>query len=158
MKTITIEAIKVEEVEAVSRLVIDSVRKGLAGFYRPSVIEALASGNSPAAIAGHAPKQINYCLYRQGKEKLLGMVGLKRNEIGHLFVDPTEYGNGLGRQLINFARQKFKDAGYSQMLVLSSLNAIDFYSHFGFTEQDRGSFSVGDDLKLDYVRMTCELA
>ena len=155
MSAITIEPIKVSEVEEISRLVVSSIRAGLSAFSPAEVIGALVEGNSPEAIRRHAPKQTDYVMHSD--DRFLGMIGLKRNEIGHLFVTPAESGKGLGRRLVNFAHKTFRDAGQTEMVVLASLNAIGFYGRCGFTEQSRGSFAVGDGLELNYVRMTCSI-
>ncbi len=152
MKSTAIEQMKAGEVEAVSRLVVSAIRKGFSGFYSSEVVDAVAQGNSVDAIRKHGPKQTNYVMH--AGDRIVGMIGLKRNEIGHLFVHPREAGRGLGRMLAEFARKKIRDVGYAEMVVHASLNAIGFYNRCGFTEQARGSFAVGDDLFLDYVRMT----
>lgn len=151
MNTILIEPMTVGEVEEVSRLVVASIRKGFAGSYSPGVIEAVVRGNSVDAVRGHAPKQVDYVLRSEGQ--LLGMIGLKRNEIGHLFVHPAASGRGLGRALVDFACRTFQGSGYAEMVVLASLNAIGFYTRCGFMELGRGNFPVGEGLLLDYVKM-----
>ncbi|MFC1672262.1 GNAT family N-acetyltransferase [Planctomycetota bacterium] len=151
-KAITIREMRPEEAAQVSELVASSVREGLPGSYPADVVEALARANSTESVSKHAPKQTDYVL-RSGVP-ILAMIGLKRNEIGHLFVHPKERGKGLGRMLVEFARTTFQDAGYETMFVLASLNAVGFYGKCGFTEEGRGSFPIGDGLHLDFVRMT----
>jgi len=153
MNSITIEPMRAGDAEEVSRLIASSVRNGFSGFYTPQVIEAVVRGNSTEAVCTHAPGQTDYVACSSGR--ILGMIGLKHNEIGHLFIRPEESTKGLGRLLVDFARKEFKKAGYAEMFVLASLNSVGFYKHCGFAEETRGSFSVGDGLHLDYVRMTC---
>jgi len=146
---------KAAEVAAVSRLVIASIRQGFAGSYSPATIEAVTLGNSVEAISRHAPRQTDYVL--RSESRIVGMIGLKRNEIGHLFVHPAESARGHGRMLVDFARKTFLDMGHAEMVVLASLNSVGFYARCGFAERARGSFDVGDGLPLEYVRMTCEI-
>jgi predicted N-acetyltransferase YhbS len=81
------------------------------------------------------------------------MIGLKRNEIGHLYVDPSCGGRGIGGALAAFAVEAFLRAGYDHAIMLGSLNAASFYARCGFVEESRGSFLIGGGLNLDYVRM-----
>jgi putative acetyltransferase len=143
------------EAGEVSRIIVAAIRAGLPGHYAPEVVEALAAGNSPEAVAGHAPKQTDFVLVRGGRA--VAMIGLKRNEIGHLFVDPACAGRGIGAALVAFAAAEFRRAGHADMVVLASLNARGFYSRCGFVEESRGSFPVGQGLSLDYVRMRSPL-
>lgn len=143
------------EAGEVSRVIVAAIRSGFAPGYSPEVVEAAARGNSPEAVLAHAPKQVDYVL--AGDAGVIAMIGLKRNEIGHLFVDPAHAGRGTGRRLVDFARAKFRAAGYRDMFTLASLNAVGFYERCGFRAEGRGSFSVGKGLELEYVRMRAAL-
>ncbi|MDD4889748.1 MAG: GNAT family N-acetyltransferase [Phycisphaerae bacterium] len=143
------------EAEQVSNVIVASIRAGLPSRYAPDVVAGLVAGNDAAAVAGHAPKQLDYVYELAGR--IVAMVGLKRNEIGHLFVHPEAGSQGIGRQLVNFAADEFRKAGYSDMIVLSSQNAVGFYQRFGFVAEGSGSFTVGDNLPLVYVKMRAKL-
>ena len=52
-------------------------------------------------------------------------------ELGLLFVEPKLIGGGLGRQLINHAKQKALELGYSSMLIQGDPNAASFYMAAG---------------------------
>jgi len=150
---IAIETMRVDEAEEVSRLLVASIRHGLNGYYAPQVIEALALANDTVAVLKHAPKQTDYVARLDGR--MIGMIGLKRNEIGHLYVLPEEQGRGAGRALVDFARRTFLAAGHREMFVLAALNAVGFYGRCGFVEHSRGSFNLANGLPLEFVKMTC---
>ena len=151
----SIQPMRSEEAEEISRLIVASVREGLSTRYSPEVVEGLARGNGVEAVRNHGPKQTDYGLH--SGDRIVAMIGLKRNEVGHLYVHPAHYRKGLGRTLVEFATKKFREAGYKDMMVMASLNAVDFYKRCGFTEQSHGSFKVGAGLDLEYVRMTCSI-
>jgi predicted N-acetyltransferase YhbS len=143
------------DVDRVSEVIVAAVRADLPARYPPDVVAGLAAGNDPRAVAGHAPKQADYVCLHDGR--IVAMIGLKRNEIGHLFVEPAAAGRGVGRRLVRFAVEQFRQAGYADMIVLSSLNAVGFYARCGFVEEGRGSFPVGENLPLEFVRMRASL-
>jgi len=144
-----------EEAGEISRLVTASMRQAFASCYAAGVLEALIRGNSAEAFLKHAPKQIDYGLH--SGNRIVAMIGLKRNEIGHLYVHPDCSGQGFGRTLVDFARTTLRTAGYESLMVLSALTAVEFYKKCGFTEELRGGFTVGDGLVLNYVRMNCPI-
>lgn len=152
---IEIRPMEMDEAERVSELVRAAIRADLPKRYARNVVEALADANSPQAIRTHGPRQIDYVALKS--EAIVAMIGLKANEIGHLFVDPDEAGQGIGRRLVDFAAEMIRRQGHSEMFVLSSLNAADFYARCGFIEEGTGSFSVGDGLPLHFVRMRTPL-
>jgi GNAT superfamily N-acetyltransferase len=143
------------EAGEVSRVIVAAIRSGFTGSYSPEVVEAAVRGNSPQAVLARASKQVDYVLVQDGR--IAAMTGLKRNEIGHLFVDPAHRGKGMGRRLVDFARRQFRAAGHRDMFTLASLNAVGFYRRCGFRAEGRGSFSPGEGLDLEYVRMRAAL-
>ena len=139
------------QAEAASALVRAAIRAGFAGHYSAEVVEATAAANTAEFLRGLAPQQTNYVLVEDGA--VVGMIGLKKNEVGHLFVHPDHHGRGHGRRLVAFAAEAFRAAGHADMVVFSSLNAEGFYAKCGFVREGEGSFDVGPDLLLAYVRM-----
>jgi GNAT superfamily N-acetyltransferase len=151
-----IRPMKLGEVEDVSRVIVAAIRSGFARSYSAQVVEATVGGNSPEAVLARAAKQIDHVLTGDGR--IIAMIGLKRNEIGHLFVEPAHSGKGIGRRLVEFARGEFGTAGHLEMLTLASLNAVGFYEQCGFHAESRGSFSLGKGLDLEYVKMRAAVA
>jgi putative acetyltransferase len=149
--SISIRPMRPEDAAETSRVIAAAVRSGFAGHYPPATVEALVAGNSPEALLAHAPKQSDYVLVIG--DRIAAMIGLKRNEIGHLFVDPAHAGRGLGAELVAFAADLFRKAGHGDMVVLSSLNSAGFYARQGFVEDGRGSFAAGPGAEVAYVRM-----
>ena len=156
MDRLDIRMMEASEADAVSAVIVAAIRAGLPSRYSAAVVEALAAANSPAAVLQHAPKQTDYAGAVSGR--IVGMIGLKRNEIGHLFVHPDFNGQGFGRRLVEFAVGVFRGQGYRDMLVMSSLNAEGFYERCGFTAEGMGSFEVAPGLPLPYIRMRAEIA
>jgi len=152
---LSIRPMQPADVERVSEVIVSAIRADLPSSYPPDVVAGLVAGNSPQAVAAHAPKQADYVCLLAGR--IVAMIGLKRNEVGHLFVEPEFAGRGVGRRLVAFAADQFRRAGYPDMIVLSSLNAVGFYARCGFVEEGRGSFEVGAGLPLEYIRMRAPL-
>jgi len=161
MTEVRIRRMNQDEADPVGRVIIAAIRAALPSRYPADVVAGLVAGNGPEAVAGHAPKQVDYVYEQDGcpgcPGRIVAMVGLKRNEIGHLFVDPTLSAKGIGRSLVNFAAEQFRQAGYSDMIVLSSLNAVGFYQRCGFVAEGLGRFSVGEGLPLVFVKMRAKL-
>lgn len=145
-----------EEAEPASALVRAAIHSAFPACYSVEVVEAVAAANTAEFLRGLAPQQTNYVLAEDGA--IVGVTGLKRNEIGHLFVHPNHFGRGIGRRLVAFAAERFREAGHADMIVCSSLNAEGFYARCGFRREGEGSFEVAPGLPLHYIRMRCPLA
>jgi putative acetyltransferase len=150
-RRLTISSLREEEFESASGLIVAAIERSMPGYYPPGVIAALQKGNSPANVAARQSKQDDFLATLGGQP--VGVLGIKRNEIGHLFVAPTAAGQGVGRRLVAFAADRFAAAGHRDMVVMSSLNAVGFYGRYGFVVEREGSFPVGRGLPLRYVWM-----
>ena len=52
-------------------------------------------------------------------------------ELGLLFVAPPHIGHGLGRKLIEHAKQQARESGYQSILIQGDPNAAHFYTAAG---------------------------
>ncbi len=150
-----IRPMRLKEANAVSRMIIESIRADLHVWYPPEVVEGLVAGNAPEVVRRHGPKQKDYVYL--DNDRIIGMVGVKNNEIGHLYVAPSHARRGIGRRLVEFAAELFRQAGCEDMIVLASMYAAPFYERCGFVQTSTGSFNVGDGHPLEYVRMRAPL-
>ncbi len=151
-----IRPMREEEAEQVSELIRAAIRARFPECYSAEVVEAVAVANSADFLLGLAPRQTNYVLIDDGR--IVGMTGLKKNEIGHLFVHPDHSGRGCGRRLAAFAAETFLEAGFEDMIVHASPNAVGFYEKCGFVAEGEGSFHLASDLPMHYVTLRAALA
>jgi len=84
--------------------------------------------------------------------KVVGFISLIGNEVGGLFVDPAFHGIGLGRSLMNKARELHGDL----VVEVFEKNTIgrEFYNKYGFSLKSRYHHkdSGFEMLKLTYSR------
>mgnify|MGYP006311409629 CR=1 FL=1 len=154
-RRLTISSLREEAFESASGLIVASIEVSMPGYYPPGVIAALQKGNSPANVAARQSKQDDFLATLGGQP--VGVLGIKRNEIGHLFVAHDAAGRGVGRYLIDFAASRFTAAGHRDMVVMSSLNAVGFYARCDCVVEREGSFTVGGGLPLRYGWMRAPL-
>lgn len=67
--------------------------------------------------------------YQIDKE-IVGFIGVNGNALQMLFVHPTVFGKGVGKQLLKFAvsKKKIKNVDVNEQ----NEKAVGFYKHFGF--------------------------
>jgi putative acetyltransferase len=152
---VEIRPMREDEAEQASSVIRAAIRAHFPAVYSADVVEAVATVNSAAFLLGLAPRQTNYVLLDGGA--VVAMMGLKKNEIGHLFVHPDHAGRGLGRRLVEFAAAAIRSAGFADMFVHAGRNAVGFYQRCGFTREGEGSFDVGPGLPLHYISLRASL-
>lgn len=65
-------------------------------------------------------------------KSILGVIGLKHNELRTFFVDPNFQGKGIGRKLYDFLEYEARKAGLHELILEGSPLGEPIYEHFGF--------------------------
>ena len=128
-----------------------SIRAFCTGHYPPKVVEVWIGHNGPNYIAQRSTKQEDYLELPDGYPA--ACLGIKRNEIGHLFVDPAWAGREIGTALVAFSEAAFRERGHAGAFVFASFNAWGFYEKLGYRRTGEGAFEIAPSIRLGYVRM-----
>lgn len=73
---------------------------------------------------------VNLRVFREDDGKISGFIGVVDNRIEMLFVAPGAFGNGIGKQLLNFALENL--AATEVDVNEQNPKALGFYLHQGF--------------------------
>ena len=74
---------------------------------------------------------------------LVGTVGLRRDYLRSMFVEPAYQGQGFGKVLVARIEEEARQKAISEMMVHSSLTAREFYSALGYEFVDLQSYPEG---------------
>lgn len=80
----------------------------------------------------------------------------QRVYVSHLIVKPEKRRNGIGKRLVEYATNKTKEMGYSEMTIgvdLDNYSALKLYADSGF---DKILF-IGEDHQGKYVKLLKEI-
>lgn len=110
--------------------------------YEPEALEALflsvdwESGRHPKKLA-EALKNYETVIAAWDDERLAGMLcamddGVMTAYVHYLLVDPNYQSRGIGRELIERAKEKYR--GYMKIVLAAYNDAVSFYRACGFKE------------------------
>lgn len=94
-------------------------------------------------LESHRDKEVNYlhigCIENLD-DKLIGglmLIPLNDNTIRmmQVAVDTRYQGEGIGRDLIKYAEERAKEAGYKKIIMHAMLNVIGFYEKIGYHQE-----------------------
>ena len=78
--------------------------------------------------------QNDYVLVLVEGDEILGYAHLSNDgELRALYLDATVIGRGFGPEMLALVEEEARIRGLSRIFLDSTLNAVDFYSHCGFT-------------------------
>jgi len=133
VNSMNIRRASLADARAVSELIL--------GLSTPFFVQSDRAGAEPflaaiseSAVQGYiSATNFQYFIAESGHE-LVGVVALRDNShLYHLFVAEQFQGQGLARELWNFAKSLADHAGNPGMYTVnSSLNAVQVYDRFGF--------------------------
>ncbi len=66
---------------------------------------------------------------------ILAPVNDKEIRLMQVAVDPVYQGEGVGRQLVTYAEQRAKEAGYSRIVMHAMLSVVHFYEKLSYIQE-----------------------
>ncbi|MBD3355433.1 GNAT family N-acetyltransferase [Candidatus Woesearchaeota archaeon] len=124
-----------EDAKKASYMVRKSITKSLPEVYNKKVIEFLHKKNTPAEIIRKS-KEVDYFV-AQKESCIIGIIGLKDNEVKKFFVNPRYFRKGIGTKLLKRVEKEAKKRNIKKLKVHGSLFAEKFYKKKGFKEIKR---------------------
>jgi len=118
------------EAEAISGLVVQTLRLSNARDYPPEVIDRVAANFDAAGVRElMATREVFVAL---DGERVVATASLAGDVLRSVFVLPEMQGRGLGKALMKHVEGVARAAGVQQLRVPASLTAVPFYSALGY--------------------------
>ncbi len=115
-----------DQAERLFEIMVRATEVGCAASYPPEVIAIWHKGRSVEGMAGVIAEASIFTLIDDDVPR--GFVHVGESEVVGLFVHPDDHCKGYGTDLFRFAVEKI---GTRPILILSTLNAVAFYSGLG---------------------------
>lgn len=68
-------------------------------------------------------------------------------------VDPARQGEGIGRQLVDYAERRAKEAGYETIIMHAMLSVVHFYEKLGYIQEG----SLFEEQGITFAKMVKNL-
>jgi len=131
---IVIRDIKVEDYSKVSQLIQKTHRISLGEIYPNILVEDLCKKYELSNLAKKAAEIDYWIAEDEDSGKILGIIGLKDNELRTFFVDPDFQGKGVGKSLYNHIEQIARNKGIRKITLVGSPLGQPIYKKLGFVK------------------------
>ncbi|WP_282411291.1 GNAT family N-acetyltransferase [Pseudomonas sp. PS02303] len=139
------------DASAISQVIIQSLRQSNALDYPPDIIEQVEKSFSTESIRTLlTQRQVFVAMI---DSHIVATASLDRDVVRSVFVDPTQQGRGLGRQLMATIESIAAEAKIEVLRVPSSITAEAFYFKLGFRKV-RDEFHGADRTIIMERRLT----
>lgn len=121
-----------DDASAISRVIVQSLRRSNAQDYPADVIARVEKGFSAESIL--ALMSLRQVFVATVDQRVIATASLDHDVVRSVFVDPDHQGLGLGRQLMATLHSVARDANIKTLRVPSSITAEGFYLTLGFVK------------------------
>lgn len=129
---IEISKLPVDKYPKTVEMIQKTIRTSQKEIYPTELIEKLCNKYDLEKFIKKA-KEIEYWIaVEQDQQNVVGIIGLKENEVRTFFVDPKYQGQGIGRLLYEKLEEVARNRRISKLVLFSSPLGEPAYVKFGF--------------------------
>lgn len=118
------------DAEAISQLIVQTLRLSNAADYPPEVIDRVAANFDVAGVRALMASRAVFVALDEAR--VVATASLADDVVRSVFVLPEMQGRGLGKALMNHVEGVARTAGVQQLRVPASLTAVPFYVALGY--------------------------
>ncbi len=140
MSSLEIRSAMLKDARRISYL----IKKNTAGNpngYTPEQKAAWKAYNTPAKIKKQLSERDWFCAFE--RNKLVGTIGLRNNEVVGFYVSFAKRKKGIGAQLYAFIEKEAKQRNIKSLDLTATPSAISFYQSKGFHKIKEVIVSIG---------------
>lgn len=119
-----------KDLKEIAELRKNTIEKINSQFLPETDILVLKRLNSYFNLLKRIKKADMFCI--KEKNKILGTIDLKKNEIKGFYVDYENQGKGIGSKLLDFIENYAKEKGIKKLKLECNKSAYDFYIKKGY--------------------------
>lgn len=116
--------------DAISRLIIQTLREVNAKDYSSSVINEVINNFSPSRVAEQMKVRKVFVAIEQ--DEVIGTASLDNDIVRSVFVLPNKQKSNIGLMLMNYLEKIAKEQNIHCLTVPSSITAENFYRKLGY--------------------------
>lgn len=133
---IAVREIRTSDISQISQLIQISIKRSWLGYRSAESIKMACKKYTPAKLIKRLEDDsfIYWVAENEDGNQLVGIIGLKENQLRTFFVHPQYQGQGVGRKLYDVLEEYAKTNKIQKLTVEGSINGEPVYKKFGFTK------------------------
>lgn len=148
---INIRKIEPKDYQQTSEMIISSIKESFKTLYSEKLIAEFCDKYSVDKIEKRIMDMQLFVAEEDEKQTILGIIGIKENQLRTFFVHPEHQGSGIGRLLFNKLEEFAREHGLQKIILEGSPLGEPIYKHFGFEktgtiDKERGGEKYTDAL------------
>ena len=149
-ENIPIRAFAKADLEAVKRLIDETIDSCYVGVYPPNAVQFFKEHHSCDRILEKAGK--GYTVVLEDSRRIVGTGTLLGDHVSRVFVAPDAQGRGYGKAIMGALEDRARADGVAMIELSASLPSTRFYERLGYELYEEASIDVGDGETLDFWR------
>ena len=155
LPNIRLRQMKETELQAVYKLVQNTIQISYAGVYPPEAIEFFKNYHSTENILKDLAT--GYIVVAEADGRILGTGTLLGTDVRRVFIDPEYQRHGIGKIIAKKLERKAKSLELEKLQLSASLRSRRFWETMGFVSAGEFALPVANDKKLIFYEMSKEI-
>ncbi len=129
---IKIRKIRLSDYFRVCQLIRRTISYSFKSIYPPKLIKEFCKKYRLSNFKVKARETSYFVAVDSVSSRIIGVIGIKNNQLRTFFVEPRSQGKGIGRLLFSRFEKQARKIGYSQVVVEGGKLGVLIYKKFGF--------------------------
>lgn len=139
--------------EHIWRVHTAAIRESCSSRYSDEEINAWTSRLTPDSYDSDIRGKALYVAQNDEQVIGFGQLNVVTGEVESVYVLPAHAGTGIGARLLQTLEEVARECGLKRLHLDSSLNAVGFYEHAGYTVKGETYRAMETDVSLPCIRM-----
>jgi GNAT superfamily N-acetyltransferase len=133
LKTTEIRRMAEDDVGQVVHMIHSTMREAWGNVYSPDLVKQFCFKYTPESMIERM-REIDYWVAEVGDGSVVGVIGLKGNQLRTFFVELQYQGKGVGRKLYDMLEATASERGLEKLVLEGSPWGQPIYKAFGFKQ------------------------
>lgn len=137
---------KISDANQISKIIKENVEFVRENNYSKEESDVWKGANNPKKIKKDIKTKKIFILIEN--KKIIGTIGLNKNEVCGFYMDYHLRGTGEGTKLFNFIENYAKKKKIKKLILSASPSALNYYKKRGFIEKGPNKYRVNSEISL----------
>ena len=143
----------IHDLEEISKCHRASIQELCRNYYSAETIEKWTRILLPEIYENAIKEKILIVAEVKNKISGFGILDIENTELSALYIHPDSTGEGIATEILSRMEAIALEKNVNQLNLCSTINALGFYKHHGYSDGGMAFHELPDGIKLECIKM-----